>query len=226
MNRTRTSPAIVSYGLYLYFSSRSFRLAAKCLSSYIKRSHVAIWKWVQKYSDCADRFLRTDKRLVRVIFVDETLLQIDGKDHWLWIAYEPYLSSCLMMHLSRERTIFVCYQFFKQLRCRYGRRPIFTDGAQWYNNASADGSDWSTICMVLSWRTLWKGSSSISRTERNVSMTIFLAGKKRIVTDSMSGTGWSYLYCTCILEWTGCYSWRSWQETEVKLTEPKKTRNE
>ena len=171
MNRTRTSPAIVSYGLYLYFSSRSFRLAAKCLSSYIKRSHVAIWKWVQKYSDCADRFLRTDKRLVRVIFVDETLLQIDGKDHWLWIAYEPYLSSCLMMHLSRERTIFVCYQFFKQLRCRYGRRPIFTDGAQWYNNASADGSDWSTICMVLSWRTLWKGSSSISRTERNVSMT-------------------------------------------------------
>ena len=132
MNRIRTHPAIVRYGLYLYFSSRSFRLAAKCLESIVKRSHVAIWKWVQKYSYLADRF-KTDRRLVRAIFVDETLVQIEGKIYWLWIAYEPALNSCLMMHLSRERTIFVCYQFFKQLRNRYGRKPIFTDGAPWYN---------------------------------------------------------------------------------------------
>jgi putative transposase len=123
--RTRTHSAIVRYGLYLYYSSRSFRLAARSLSSIkSKRSHVSIWKWVQKYDDCADRF-RTDKRRVKEIFVDETLLQIDGYDYWLWIAYEPNLDICLMMHLSRERTIFVCYQFFKQLRNRFGgRKPI------------------------------------------------------------------------------------------------------
>jgi len=41
----------------------------------------------------------------------------------------------MMHHLSRERTIFICYWFFKQLRDRYGRKkPIFTDGALWYNN--------------------------------------------------------------------------------------------
>lgn len=44
-----------------------------------------------------------------------------------------------MMNLSRERkkerTIFVCYRFFRELRNRYGsRRPIFTDGARWYSN--------------------------------------------------------------------------------------------
>ena len=55
---------------------------------------MAIWKWVQKYSDSADRFRtdrQTDRRLVKLIFVvDETLLQIDGIDYyWLWIAYEP-----------------------------------------------------------------------------------------------------------------------------------------
>jgi transposase-like protein len=73
----RTHPAIISYGLYLYFSSRSFRLAAKCLeSTTIRRSHVAIWKWVQKYSDRTDRFV-TPRRLVRDVFVDETLLKID-----------------------------------------------------------------------------------------------------------------------------------------------------
>ncbi len=56
-----------------------------------------------------------------------------------WIDHhEPNLNVCLMrMHLSRERrTIFVCYQFFKQLQRRYGRRkPILTDGAHWYNEA-------------------------------------------------------------------------------------------
>jgi putative transposase len=94
---------------------------------------VAIWKWVQKYSDCVDRF-KTDKRLVKMIFVDETQLQIDGKNYWLWIAYEPALNICLMMHLSRERTILVCYRFFKQLRYKYGKKPVLTDRARWYND--------------------------------------------------------------------------------------------
>ena len=79
MNRTRTHPAIVvSYGLYLYYSSRSFRLAAKCLSSFMtKRSHVAIWKWVQRYAFLADRF-RIDKHKIRqVLFVDESLVKIN-----------------------------------------------------------------------------------------------------------------------------------------------------
>jgi putative transposase len=90
--------------------------------------------FIQKYSDFADRF-GTDRLLVKEIFADETLLQIDGQNYWLWIAYEPNLNVCLMMHLSRERTIFVCYQFFKQLRNRYGKKPVFTDGARWYNDA-------------------------------------------------------------------------------------------
>jgi putative transposase len=78
---------------------------------------------------------QTNKRAVKQIFVDETLLKIDGQDYWLWIAYEPHLSVCLAMHLSRERTIFVCYQFFKLLRHRYGRKLVYTDGARWYNDA-------------------------------------------------------------------------------------------
>jgi transposase-like protein len=129
MKRNRTHPAIVRYGIYLYFSSRSFRLAAKCLSSFIKRrNHVSIWKWVQKYSSLADQFV-TDRHLVKEIFVDETSLQIDGQNYWLWVAHETKLNVSLMMHLSRERrTIFVCYQFFKQIRNRFGRKPIYTDG--------------------------------------------------------------------------------------------------
>jgi putative transposase len=133
--RTRTNPAIVRYGLYMYFNSRSFRLAAKSLAEVKKRSHVAIWKWVQRYAHLADRF-RIDRRQVRrILFVDETLLKIDGHEYWLWIAYEPDQNKCLLMHLSRERTILVCYLFFQKLRTRFGRKPVFTDGGKWYSLA-------------------------------------------------------------------------------------------
>jgi transposase-like protein len=40
--------------------------------------------------DVVDRF-RVNKNQVKMIFIDETLIQIDGKDYCLWIAYEPNL---------------------------------------------------------------------------------------------------------------------------------------
>jgi hypothetical protein len=40
------------------------------------------WKWVQRYAIVADR-IRISKDRVNEIFVDETLLQIDGIDYWL-----------------------------------------------------------------------------------------------------------------------------------------------
>ena len=87
---------------------------------------------MQKHANIVEWF-SINKSQVKVIFVDETLIQIDGQDYyWLWIAYEPNMDLCLMMHLSRERTIFICYQFFKELRKRFGRKIIFTDGARWY----------------------------------------------------------------------------------------------
>ena len=108
--------------------------ANKSLEPITKRTHVPIWKWVQKYSILADRFV-IGKRQVKRIFVDETLLKINGQHYWLWLAYEPNLHTCLLFHLSTERTSFVCYQFFKLIRTRFGNRPVFTDGAYWYNEA-------------------------------------------------------------------------------------------
>jgi putative transposase len=82
----------------------------------------------------ADSFV-IGKRKVQKIFVDETLLKINGQHYWLWLAYEPILRVCLLFHLSTERTIFVCYQFFKLIRTRIGNKTIFTDGAHLYNDA-------------------------------------------------------------------------------------------
>jgi transposase-like protein len=51
-----------------------------------------VWKWVKKYSNLSHR-IKTDRHhSVKAIFVDETMIQIDGQDYWLWIAYEPNLN--------------------------------------------------------------------------------------------------------------------------------------
>ncbi len=62
---------------------------------------------MQKHADVVDRF-RINKNQVKMIFVDETLIQIDGKDYyWLWIAYEPDMDLCLMMHIYQEKGLFL-----------------------------------------------------------------------------------------------------------------------
>jgi hypothetical protein len=51
----------MAYALYLYYASRSLRLASRCLEPIIERSHVAIWKWIQRFANVADK-LGVDKR--------------------------------------------------------------------------------------------------------------------------------------------------------------------
>jgi transposase-like protein len=80
VKRIRTNPAVIAYAIYLYFNSRSYRSASKSLQAITKRSHVSIWKWIQKYSKYADKF-KVDRHLVKEIFVDETLVKIDGQNY-------------------------------------------------------------------------------------------------------------------------------------------------
>ncbi|MDF0682480.1 MAG: hypothetical protein P0116_16100 [Candidatus Nitrosocosmicus sp.] len=49
--RNRTPSEYTGYGLYLYFLGLSLRNVIKALSYLyiVKRSHVSIWKWIQKF---------------------------------------------------------------------------------------------------------------------------------------------------------------------------------
>ncbi len=37
----------------------------------------------------AETEIQCKRRMVKEIFVDETLLKLDRQEYWLWIAYEP-----------------------------------------------------------------------------------------------------------------------------------------
>lgn len=52
VERERTSTEVIMYALYLYFLGLSFRDTSKTIQPFdVKgRSHVAIWKWVQRFN--------------------------------------------------------------------------------------------------------------------------------------------------------------------------------
>ena len=93
VERERTSTELVMYALYLYFLSLSFRNTSKALEPFReKRSHVAVWNWVQRFNP---NIIYSRKRRVAAFVIDETMIQIGGNEAWLWIAIELVRSTML-----------------------------------------------------------------------------------------------------------------------------------
>ena len=85
--RKRTPSEYIGYGLFLYFLGLSTRCVAKAMFFLhnVKRSHVAIWKWIQK---CHPRKTPSKRRKIEEFIVDETLLKVGPEYIWLWVAIE------------------------------------------------------------------------------------------------------------------------------------------
>ena len=75
--RRRTPLPVMAYAVYLYFSGHSLRRASKSLRLTMSRSHVSIWRWVQRLGPVLGSF-GADPRDVRRIFVDETIVNVGG----------------------------------------------------------------------------------------------------------------------------------------------------
>jgi putative transposase len=150
--RERTPLALMLYGVYVYLCSNSLRRASKILEPIVERSHEAIRRWVQRLAPICNRF-DVDRRLVRTIFVDETMIKIRGRRAWVWVAYEPRLRVFLAFRISYNQSILDAYLFLKGLRIRYGLKPIWTDEGVWYPEACrwarlehhVYGQDWKNL---------------------------------------------------------------------------------
>jgi putative transposase len=132
--RERTSAEVILYALYLYFLGLSFRSTSKAIQPFGeegKRSHVAIWKWVQRFSP---KRLYCCKR-VSAFLIDETMLQIGPDEAWLWIAVEPIHKQILGVYISRHRNMIVAEAFLRSLIKTYGKLTVYSDGGTWYPEA-------------------------------------------------------------------------------------------
>ena len=110
------------------------RRASRILEPLVERSHEAIRQWVQRLGPVCDRFDVGGGRVKR-IFVDETMIRIRGRQAWVWVAYEPLLKRFLAFRISYNQSGFDAYIFLKELRERYGRKPVWTDEGVWYPDA-------------------------------------------------------------------------------------------
>ncbi len=130
--RQRTKPKDIAYSLYLYFLGLSYRNTAKALYGIVDRSHVSIWKWMQKYKPKKISFKR---RRINEFIVDETQIKVGSQYIWLWVAIEPKHRQILQFDISFERSMLVAEHFLSSLINTYGKHPISTDGGTWYPQA-------------------------------------------------------------------------------------------
>ena len=129
--RNRTSSSYIGRALYLYFLGLSTRSVAKamfCLHK-VKRSHVAIWKWIQKYHP---KKISSKSKRISEFIIDETLLKVGFEFIWLWVAIEPENRQILALSISKERNMFVAERCLSGLVKVHGKHPISTDGGTWY----------------------------------------------------------------------------------------------
>jgi len=129
IERERTPRPVMLYAVYMYFQGLSLRAVSACLEDLYPRSHVSVWRWVQRFSQL-NRFFTVGR--VRCFLVDETWIKVGGQAAWLWLAFEPYGRFFLGFYVSRTCNILTAELFLQGLIDRYGRRPVYSDGADWY----------------------------------------------------------------------------------------------
>jgi len=133
--RNRTPSEYIGYGLYLYFLGLSLRNVVKALSylHIVKRSHVSIWKWIQKFRH--RRISSTRRNKISEYIVDETILQVGTEYIWLWVAIESENGQILAQDITQERNMLIAERFLSGVVRYYGNHPISTDGGTWYPQA-------------------------------------------------------------------------------------------
>jgi putative transposase len=134
INRNRTPSPHIGYGLYLYFLGLSTRKVAKALSflHIVKRSHVAVWKWIQKHRP---KRISSKRKRVSGFMVDETAIKAGSEYVWLWVAIVQQNKRILALSISKERNTFVAERFIAGLAKAHGKHPVSTDGGTWYPQA-------------------------------------------------------------------------------------------
>ncbi|MDJ0269475.1 MAG: DDE-type integrase/transposase/recombinase [Aigarchaeota archaeon] len=93
----------------------------------LKRSHNAIWKWIQRF---APKLFEADKaKKPKIIVLDETSINIGGEIVYLHATINPESRRILLLRLYPSRSTLSVYAFMMEFIKRYGRpKLVCTDG--------------------------------------------------------------------------------------------------
>jgi putative transposase len=106
--RRRADPEKIALALDLYFRGLSVRKVRDHFRQVygLKISHVAIYRWVVHYGKLAAKWMdaqgaRTSDRW----HIDETVINIDGKNEYLWNVLDGESRFLLATHISHDRSL-------------------------------------------------------------------------------------------------------------------------
>jgi putative transposase len=96
----------IGYGLYLllYFLGLSYRNTSKALAQFVKRSHLAVWKWIQRYKP--KKIARKRKR-ISGLMIDDTIVKIGSNYMWIWVDIKLKSREILALNVSKERNLLI-----------------------------------------------------------------------------------------------------------------------
>ena len=131
--RERTDRQSVELAILLYNHGVSLRKVKRILGWLgVERSHVAIWKWVQKFGQkLTEAGRRPAADLPAVVLMDETTITQQGEKFTLFAAVDPETRHLLHASVAPSRNTLTTRRFLAELAELYGRAPpiVVTDGA-------------------------------------------------------------------------------------------------
>jgi transposase-like protein/predicted RNA-binding Zn-ribbon protein involved in translation (DUF1610 family) len=139
-HKMRNQPKIVTLALDLYFKGISYRKIVDHLKQFysIKVSHVAVIKWIRKYTKLMKQY--TDgltPETSGIWHTDEMAINIKGQYNWLWNVMDHETRFLLASQISQRREVMDARKVFQNAKQIAQSKPqvMITDGLQSYNEA-------------------------------------------------------------------------------------------
>lgn len=138
--KRRAEPEKIALALDLYFRGLSFRKVAEHFAQVhgLPVSPVTVYRWVHHFGTLASEWM--DQQAARTgarWHVDETVINVDGENHYLWNVLDGETRFLLATHISRTRSLVDTRAPLQKAKNATLDRPaqVFTDGMMAYPDA-------------------------------------------------------------------------------------------
>jgi len=118
---------LVLYALFLRHLGMNLRKIVMAISPFVSRSYNAVWRWEKRLKGLKNVF--ASKCSVSMYLVDDTLVWVGDGKAWIIVAYEPFHRKLLGIWLTPEKKDHIIAYFLNELIKRFGKHPVYTDGA-------------------------------------------------------------------------------------------------
>jgi transposase-like protein len=129
----RVSPQIITSAMQLYFTGESLRNVQKFLRLQgVKISHVAVYKWINKYVSLMEKYLEQIKPNVSGVWrTDELYFKVKGNTKYLFALMDDETRFWIAQQVADKKNTTDIQPLFKQGKEVAGKRPavLISDGA-------------------------------------------------------------------------------------------------